>query len=47
MESQLGNKLTSLIPRSLAEKFIHIKSLFVFEDKIDRSAYFMSEDTQG
>jgi hypothetical protein len=40
MESQLGNKLTSLIPGSLAKKFIHIKSLFVFENKINRPADF-------
>lgn len=46
MESQLGNKLASLIPRSLAEKFIHTKSLLVFEDIINRSADFVGEDTQ-
>ena len=47
MESQLGNKLTSLIPRLLAKEYFHIKSLLVFEYKINRSADFVGEDTQG
>ena len=46
MESQLGNKLTSLIPRLLAKEFFHIKSLLVFEYEINRSADFVGEDTQ-
>ena len=46
MESQLGNKLASLTPRSLAKEFFHIKSLLVFEYKINRSADFVGEDTQ-
>ena len=47
MESQLGNKLTSLIPRLLAKEFFHIKSLLVFENKINCSADFVGEDSQG
>jgi hypothetical protein len=47
MESQLGNKLTCLIPRSLTEEFFHIKGLLVFENKINSSADFVCEDTQG
>ena len=35
MESQLGNKLASLIPRTLAEESFHIKSLLVFGNKIN------------
>jgi len=46
MESQLGNKLASLIPRLLAKEFFHIKSLLVFENKINRSADFVGEDSQ-
>ena len=46
MESQLDVR-AGILNRSLAEKFIHIKSLLVFEYKINRSADFVGEDAQG
>ena len=47
MESQLDDKLASFIPRLLAEKFIHIKGLLVFEYKVNRPADLVGKDTQG
>jgi len=47
IESQLGNKLAPFIPGSLAEEFFHIKSLLVFENKINGSTDFVGEDPQG